>query len=456
MSVRRRLVLLLLASFGGVWAVVAVQVYRNSAKEMGELFDAQLAQTARFLAALTDAGPVNSAAVARHLHEYLPALDYEHRLGYQLWQGGTLVLASLNAPKGPMGFGGGFSDRLVGGIRWRCFGLVTDTPGEVLYVGETYELRATQVREAAAESLIPSLWSFPVLGLIVWVSVGRGLRPVRRVAREIALRRPGQMEAVQEHSVPAEIRPLTRALNRLLQRLQEALDKERRFTADAAHELRTPLTVIRTHAQIAARSEDPAERTEALQQVIEGVDRSARLVSQMLHLARLEPDHPTLDPRPCSLLEIAARVLENLRPQAEAGDRHLALDPRGSGPWLLRGLPAGLEILLRNLVDNALKYTPRGSCVVLRLRRRDDGRLYLLVADDGPGIPRNQRRRVLERFYRQPGTRTTGSGLGLAIVEQVCRLHSARVALGRGPRGQGLCVRVVFPARGASSHGAVG
>jgi two-component system sensor histidine kinase QseC len=257
----------------------------------------------------------------------------------------------------------------------------------------------------------------------------------------VAQRSPNQLDPVDIGTVPAEIRPLAAALNRLFECLNKAFAKERRFTSDAAHEMRTPLSVIKTHAQIAARAVHPAEKDRAIRYVIEGVDRSSHLVLQMLTLARLDPDNPSLHSSLCALVDIAKRVQHDLHPMADDKGIRLALtaDPETH----VIGYEPGLAILLRNLVDNAIRYTPVGGQVFIQIREEAEHCL-LNVLDTGPGIAQEELERIFERFYRPAGQRQPGAGLGLSIVSEICQLHQASITLGTGAGDQGLSVSIRF------------
>jgi signal transduction histidine kinase len=272
---------------------------------------------------------------------------------------------------------------------------------------------------------------------------------VRRLARDIGTRSPERLTPVDEHSVPVEIRPLTNALNSLMEELKHTLAAERRFAADASHELRTPLAVIRTHAQIAQRSKDPAERAEALDQLIRGVDRATHLVTQLLTLARLEPDAAEIERGAWSLCDAVARVVEDKQPFARAKSIELAQELPDGNPCVVAIHPSVLDILIRNLVANAIKYTPAGGRVRVGVAASGE-QVLLRVTDSGPGIPAAERARIFERFYRSGGKSAPGAGLGLSIVRRICELYGAAIRLCDGEGGLGLTVEVVFPSPASS------
>jgi signal transduction histidine kinase len=368
---------------------------------------------------------------------------YESKISFQLWRGGTLISAFGAAPGRPLGTGPGFADQDLEGTRWRVYGLPMGEGDATLFVGESYAIRQELIHYLTVQALWPVLWSLPLTVLLVWFAVGDGLRPLRRLAAQVGRRSSDRLTPIDEDVVPVEVRPLTNAINGLMEELDQALSAERRFAADASHELRTPLAVIRTHAQIAQRSRDPAEREEALARLIEGVDRAAHLVSQLLVLARLEPDAADTAQHAASLCEVLRRVIEDKQAAARARELELTcLVPEGD-PCVVSVLPSALEILVVNLVDNAIKYSHPGG-QVRAAAHCAEGRAVLRVADSGPGVPVAERDRVMERFYRRPGQSEAGAGLGLSIVRRICEVYGAELALLEGEDVTGLLVEVRF------------
>lgn len=304
---------------------------------------------------------------------------------------------------------------------------------------QSAELRAALVESLAAHLLHPLLVAVPVLGVVIWLSVGWGLAPLRTLAAQVRARDP-ENHAPLNVVAPDEAQPLVKALDGLFVRVGESLERERRFTADAAHELRTPLAGIRTHAQVALAAADEDSRREALTWVVAGTERAAHLVEQLLMLARLEAPPPMT---PTVVADVAAQVVAELSDLAAARGIDLGVAEAEAGS-VIAANPHLLAVLLRNLVDNALRYVPSGGRVDVAVRRQP-GVVALTVVDDGPGIPADERTRVFARFHRGLGTGTEGCGLGLSIVARIAELHGARVALGDGRDGRGLTVSVAFP-----------
>ena len=441
-SIHHRLLLLLLGSWTAVWLAVAVITLDRSSHEVAELLDAQLAQTARVLGQITLAGNLPGL---EGLPQVLSPLDhpYESKISFQLWRAGELISTFGGAPPGPLAVTFGFSDRDAGETKWRVYGLATSRPDEALFVAQSYAIRHELIEFLTIQALQPILWSLPLTVLLIWFAVRDGLRPLSRLAGAIGMRSAERLLPIDESNVPTEILPLTNALNGLMGRLDQALSAERRFASDASHELRTPLAVIRVHAQIAKRSKDAAERAEALEALILGVDRATHLCSQLLVLARLDPDAAESVHRTASLTDAVAQAVEDK--QAAARLKSVAVTdalPEGGLPEVVID-PSALGVLVSNLLENAIKYTPEGGRVRISAMTRG-GRVALQVADSGPGIPAADRERVLERFYRRDGQSAPGAGLGLSIVRRICELYGAEISLLDGENGGGLSVEVTF------------
>jgi signal transduction histidine kinase len=380
------------------------------------------------------------------LPQILSPLDhpYESKISFQLWLGDELISAFGGAPRGPLAETLGFSDRDIGNTKWRVYGLASGQPDERLFVAQSYAIRQELIEFLTIHAMQPILWSLPLTVLLIWLSVSDGLRPLRRLAGAIGKRSAEQLTSIDNTSVPVEIRPLTDALNRLMEQLDQALAEERRFASDASHELRTPLAVIRTHAQVAKRSRDPAERAAALDGLIAGVDRATHLCSQLLLLARLDPEAADSVHHAASLADAVEQAVADKQALALSMSLEISQAMPPGDPCVVAVESSALGILVGNLLDNAIKYTPEGGRVRISVMPRG-GRIVLQLADSGPGIPPADRGRVLERFYRRVGNTASGAGLGLSIVQRICELYGAEIALLDGDDGQGLCVEVSFP-----------
>jgi len=436
-SLQSRLLLLVLAVTLTVWTVTVVVTWRDALHEIDELLDAHLAQAASLLIAqvLSDVEEIDL--------EHAPLLHKEARkVAFQVWdRGGRLRLHSLNAPNEIFGSRTpGFAERRVEGRRWRVFS-AWDPSGEYLVqVGERVDVREELSHEMIAALLRPLLLALPVLALAIWLAIRAALRPLSALARAVGQREPAHLASLPEAGAPREVRPLIAQLNRLFGRIAESMERERRFTADAAHELRTPVAGIKAQAQVARMASSGQVRDEALARVVEGADRAGHLVDQMLTLARLE-SQPGGQQESLDLHALAVEVAAQRAPAALARGVHLEVDEQASGH--VEGVQGLLEVMLGNLVDNAVAHSPTGGRVVIAVLPEAQ-RVRLRVEDEGPGIAPEEREKVFERFRRLEGAPAGGSGLGLSIVRRIADIHRGRIELVEA-EGGGLCVDVVLP-----------
>lgn len=443
-SLRLRLLLILLGVFSLIWVLVTTASFFAARQEIEELFDAQLAQYARTLQGLTRHELEEHEQTRIELEHDLLGHKYEKKVAFQVWNDSLLVLRSATAPASPMSELYGFSNGRFGGHAWRVFVLPSAEGPVSIQVAERHDVRAELVGKISLQVLYPLVIALPILALALWLALGRGLRPLRRVTADVQARSPRDLQPLSDGRAPSEIRPLVEALNRLFARLQEALESERRFTADAAHELRTPLASLQVQAQVALGARSEEERRTAIENIRGGVERSTRLLEQLLTLARLDPDTLPERTRDVDLAALAAQAVAEQAPGALGKGIDLGLEEGSSGQ--VRGHPEALKVLLRNLVDNALKHTPAGGRVDVGVFGRDSG-VEFSVADTGPGIEPSVGERIFDRFYRIPGSEVEGCGLGLSIVRRIAELHHARAGLDP-ERAQGLRVVVHFPAAG--------
>jgi len=437
-SLRGRLIALLASAAIASWAAGGLWLYRSSLAESDRLFDAALVETAH-------------AVLAVVAHEWLEedddeielkVVDHTHAesLFYQVRSGrGRLVYRSPGAPAEPFddAHAQGFATRRVAGTDYRVYSLQAPRQRGSIHVAQPLAARAAAAQAAALRLLAPGLVFALLLAAGVWLIVRRVTAPVVGFSRAIDARTPGDATPVQLDALPAELVPVGHAVNRLLARVDEALRHERTLTADAAHELRTPLAALRAQAQVALRARTDAERSEALRELIGGVDRAARAVESVLTLARL--DAKRIDPAALPTVrldELARLVTAEFDDAARARGVALAVEVP---PLELRGDADALAILLRNLLDNALRHAASAVRVAARAA---DGSVVLTVADDGPGMPAEQRSRAFDRFYR--GAEGGGAGLGLALVKRIAELHGGDASFIDGLGGRGLGVEVVL------------
>ena len=292
-------------------------------------------------------------------------------------------------------------------------------------------------------AVLPLVALLPLLGVGIWIIVGQALRPLSSISSAVRARTPSALEPLPQRNLPEELVPLVGSLNDLLQRLNRALEAQRQFVADAAHELRSPLTAVQLQLQLVKRADSTEERALALDRLERGIQRSTRLVQQLLTLARQDPQDADASSTAIDLDRLAREVIADFEPMAQRDGLALTLD--SEGPLQVRGDRESLRVMLGNLVDNAIRYTSQGS-VTVRMRAKEKA-VVLEVEDTGAGIPADERARVFDRFYRVPGQKADdeGSGLGLAIVKRVADRHGAGVTLDSGPGGSGLRVTVELP-----------
>lgn len=453
-SLRRRLLVLLLSATLAAWTFTAIKNYFDNRYEIAELFDAQLAQSARALLALSVhelheqlafESHQNQNAGGREISE-VPTTQvhkYEQRVAFQIWtKDGRLAVRSQSAPLDPLiDHPGDFSDRTINGERWRVYGLVDSNLNVQVQVGEHYEQRDQLNRDIALRLLAAVVLSLPLLAVMISLGVNRAMVPLKRVARAVSKRELGNLKPIDYRDVPDETQPLITALNDLFRRLQLALDNILNFTANAAHELRTPLAALRTHAQVALRAQTEIARTEALHDVIRGVDRATYLLEQLLTLSRLDPELVNIYEETTNLADVAQTVLAELTPHALEKNIDISLTTPYRGA--VAGKEAMLGILIRNLTENAIRYSPKDGSVEVSIFKQGP-EVILRVADSGPGIPVAEREKVFKRFYRSIDSSTTaGSGLGLSIVQRIIEIHNAKAELGES-RHHGLQFDVHF------------
>lgn len=437
-SIHKRLLISLLAGLLLVSVLAGIATYLRMLQEINEMQDFELQQIAYTVESATRALPADEMV----LHSQVPT---NPEFNVQIWRrDGRLQYASHPATPLPMADSQGFSHvRQAGGEAWRTYTLAVDD--RVVQSAQTVRDLSETAVETVLAIFMPFLVLVPVLLLVVWYAVRRGLRPLERVAVDIECRDSASMAPLDEAAVPAEVQPLVRALNELLARLDRTMSLQRQFVSDAAHELRTPLTALSLQAQLVKHAADAAGRNQALEELGEGIGRATHLVEQLLSLARQEPG-ATPPFTPVDLSELAASCAGDLAPLAAA--KTIDLGVEAEGPVMVRGDRASLTLLLGNLIDNAIRYIQPGGRIDVTLCERS-GQAILSVADNGPGIPAAERELVFDRFYRPPGQSVSGSGLGLAIVREVAVMHGAEVSLADAVDAGGALFTVTFPASGS-------
>ncbi len=368
------------------------------------------------------------------------------KFNFQVWtDGGKLLLHSASAPKTPLlSENDGFSDKMIGDQKWRVFTSYNQKSGTRTVLAERYGTRNELGHRIAQDDLYIMLLTFPLSGLLIWIIIGRGLDSLDKVAEEVSNRAPSHLEPVDLEEVPEEIKPVIDELNKLFFRLKQGFEREKRFAADAAHELRTPLAALKAQAQVALNTDDMKEKNQALHKLIASVNRSTHIVQQLLTMNRLVPEAVNInDLDRVNLVKLTRETLAMLAPSAVEKQIELEFDTDKRIPEI-RANATAISILIRNLVDNAIRYSKENGLVKVNVLKAKN-EVIIQVTDNGPGIPQELRTRVFERFFRVLGNKSPGSGLGLAIVQQICELHGGHVELDTPSEGTGLIVRVYLP-----------
>lgn len=439
-SLRTRL---LIGTLGGVlllWLATLAAVWYGASHELEELLDGHLAQTAAMIAVLGGEDAA-SAQPAPRLHEEAK------RVQWQVWRGETLLRRSAGAPLAPLAEQRrGYAQRNVEGRAWRVFSTGTLPDGRSVQIAERLSDRRDILGALGTNLLWPMLLSLPLLAVAVLLAVRISLAPLTRLRTALEARGALALEPLPSADAPAEVRPLVAAINALLGRIDLALAQEKRCTADAAHELRTPIAALRAQAQVAIASSDARERRAALDATLAACDRMARLLEQLLTLARLDARDAADGGRGLQArVDLDALVRASMARIADgAPSRGDDLELRSAGPTAARAESTLIEVLLRNLVDNALRYSAAGTPVLVRLESAA-GAPRLTVEDGGPGLEPASVARLGERFFRAAPEGPSGTGLGWSIVRRVTELHGARIAVDRSPALGGLRVQVTFP-----------
>ncbi len=457
-SIRRLLLVSLTGLLSILLALAGAFSYHAGLQEAGEMFDARLVQSTRVLLGLVDE-PLGEMAehpgepiVLRGWHgkangvgEALAFNDghaYETKLAFQVWDPhGALLLRSDSAPLKPFApLRAGYSDQVIEGATWRTFTLHSPE-GRWFQSAERADIREELAEDIAMGTLAPLLLVLPLMALLIWFVVRWATRSLVRVSDQIGQRDPERMAPLDFENLPEEVHGLVRAVNGLLERLEAALARERRFIADAAHELRTPISALKVHASNLNQARGEDERRESQRHLDASVGRVEKLVAQLLALSRAEQG---LHAGQATLLDLDTLVsieVEDIRPLARAKGQSLSIS---LADVQMRGDEFALSLLVRSLLENAVRYTPDGGCIAVSTQQMAST-VMICVQDSGPGIAEQARERVFLRFHRELGSGTEGSGLGLAIASEVVNAHGGRIELGVSQTLGGLEARVLLP-----------
>jgi two-component system sensor histidine kinase QseC len=452
-SIRTNLLVSVLAVFVGALLLLAFLSYKETIHEVEEVFDAELAQTARMISQFTlsnidsrgteEAISVDSQNVGHR---------YEKHISYQVWFRNALVLRSESAPDDiHMSDVSGYSDVSINNQPWRVFALYPENSPYRIYTAEDYKARNELAFEIIVESLEVYFWSIPVLAILIYLTLSKGLVPLQRISEDLGLRDVHELKPIELEQAPVEIQPLVNALNALLAKLDAAMLAEKRFTADASHELRTPLSGIRLHAQLAIQAQNENDRRHALQQIIKAVDHNTHMIEQLLTLARLDPEISNIELEAVNLNGLCDEVVNQIS-KTITGNQQSITRHCPDTDITVRTNRNLLLTMIRNLLENASIHSGKGSVITLDISSEADS-VIVTVEDNGPGIPKSQLNMVSQRFYRISGQEIEGSGLGLSIVTEAAKKLGFGFTLNDSSRySSGLSAQIVIPLHRSPSH----
>lgn len=403
--------------------------YYFARHEIEEVYDAQLVHSAKVLFQLTKHEIMEDEGFHLGLENTDLQHRYERNLGFRIWAGRDLITQSPNTEIfGDFEASPGFSNHEINAHEWRFFVFLDPVNKIKIEVSERYDIRYELIIQLMLSLLLPAVALLPVILLLIWLGVRQVLKPVVRISADVDRRGGGDLSPIREGSMPLEIAPLVTALNRLFKRLEESFKREREFTDHAAHELRTPLAAMKTQTQVLIKkAKDMPECRDGLENLQSSIDRATHLVEQLLSLARLQ--HEDLPQEKTDLSDILEDGLADIAPRADR--KHIVVASDISRQCFVMAHPDSAGILLRNLLDNAVKYTPEGGKVSVSLTH--DGELT--IADTGPGLSDEDKVRVFGRFVRADKSGQAGSGLGLSIAQWIAESHNVVIELQDGDSG---------------------
>lgn len=449
-SIRKRLLFSLLSLITVACIFTLTKNYFDTRKEIQELMDAELAQSARVLLEISAHELFEQIAyeaqresgVSEHINTQVH--KYQQEIDFQIWTAdGHLAVRSELAPTDILiDQDEVFGDRVVNGEKWRVYSVSDEHNTLRVQVGQPYAQRDSLSNSISIRLITSFGIILPLLAVLIFVTVGHSMMPLKNIAKQIENRRFDNLQPVDTVNVPSEALPMVNALNSLFKRLQNAFEEIVLFTSNAAHELRTPLAAQKVHAQVAMQAKDEKVRNEALKEVVDSINRATHMVEQLLTLSRLDPEGSLCCGENANLCHIAEEQLSEIGVTAIAKDIDLSLE--APQDCLIQGESGMIGILIRNLVENAIRYTPAGGTVTVSITEENKHR-HIIVEDSGPGIPEEEYEKVFKRFYRVSEGNHEGTGLGLAMVQRIIEIHRAAIQFGKSRYG-GLKVDVCFAA----------
>lgn len=458
-SLKTQLLLSLLSSLLLVWGITAYISYKQTRDEVTELFNAELAQSARVVHAFVENMVRQRALTKLWERDKTPELfdtpilghKYERKIAFQLRSVKEgLVLRSESAPEYALSLTrNGYSETILDGQLWHVFSLSTENGNYVIHVGQRDDIRRQLVEGIAGQQVISFLIALPILGMMIWWIVSRTLSPVNQVKEQLASRAAGYLQPLAVENLPDEVQPVVTQINSLFAMLEQAFANERNFTSDASHELRTPLAGLLTQIQVAQKTTDPQMREQALQKAQQAVSRMTHTVQQLLTLSRVQHQQAGIAKQPVDVNQALIEVISDL--DHVARDKRIDIELQGEQELLIDANPQLFQVLIRNLIDNAIKYSPIEGHIKV-VCRREKNRLRLTVDDSGPGVADDDYQRITQRFYRcvETANSVDGSGLGLSIVQRIVALHEAKIDFAKSGLG-GLQARLEMDLAGFPS-----
>ncbi|MFK4824236.1 ATP-binding protein [Paenochrobactrum sp. BZR 588] len=427
-SIRKRLITILIGTTCLVWLFAVGWIYLSTQAEVKKVLDARLMESAHMVNSLLTDRRVevgDEGGIGQFTPKPIPDFpNYDRQLFCQIWSlDGNLVGRSASAPKDMLTkTSNGFSNTVVSGSTWRVYTIENTQLGMRIMVGDNMSVRNSLVRDVITGLLLPALLIFPFLAGLIWISVRRGLLPLSTLASTLSKRSADDLSPLEESNLPSEIAPAVNALNGLFNRVEEAREREKSFAIFAAHELKTPLAGLKTQAHIAMNSKDEHVRDNAMRQISTGVERTTRLVKQLLDLASLETDEEPVKPTKEYAGKLMHLIAQDLRLLTQPKKIIIQIDEPCEN---LKIKDAQLFTLaLRNILENAVNHSPEGAKIYCSCKREAD-KVSIIVEDEGPGIPADELPHISERFFRGRYKSENGSGLGLAIVQAAAkRMHA--------------------------------
>ena len=452
-SIQRRLLMWLITFSLSIRSLSSIIIYYETQREVGKLFDAQLEQLAKILLNMSTHELYEQLEYNKHINpgqNQLPqtfSMDeniYEQIIDYQVWlTEDVLAVRSSNAPEHRLTeHENTFSDLVLDDEKKRRVFAISNVDKSIqVQIMADYIDRDKLTHTIAIHYMTSLAIILPIIALIIYYSVGRAMAPLRRIANDIDHKKPDDLQPIPSGAVPIEVDKIISAVNHLFLRLNRAFENIRRFTADAAHEIRTPLAILKIHSELAIKAKDNQSRKEAMDEISDEINHISTLVEQLLTLSRLDPGGSFLKSEKIDLTKMAEYIIANQAPKAVNKNLDISLDAKNS--FIISAKLGLIPILMRNLIENAINYTPTNGKIEITISQTGNQILFS-VDDSGPGIPDMEQQRVFERFYRCNESDVSGYGLGLSIVKRIIELHNATIALHKSTHG-GLRVLVEFP-----------